>query len=161
MVENYIRQTRTLLKYGMGIVGAIMFGFDTDTKQSLFGNTLELAEKMGITLLQAHIVTPYPHSDYFKTLNEEKRLITKEAKYYNGYTAVHRPRNIHPADLQEGFINIRKKFYSWPSILKRMLKHNFLKYPDFLAWNAMFRPPNYQAVPGVDVKIWLKYLKTL
>jgi len=161
IVENYIRQTRTLLKYGLGIVGAIMFGFDTDTKESLFGNTLKLAEKMGITLLQTHLVTPYPHSDYFKILDRENRLITREARYYNGYTAVHRPRNIHPADLQEGFINIRKKFYSWPSVFKRMLKHNFLKYPDFLAWNAMFRQPNYQAVPGVDAKEWLKYLKTL
>ena len=160
-VEDYIRQTKTLLKYGMVIVGAIMFGFDTDTKQSLFAKTLEITEKMGITMLQAHLVTPYPHSAYFKILDKENRIITKEAKYYNGYTAVHRPKNIHPADLQKGFIDIRNRFYSWRSILKRMLKHNVLKYPEFLIWNAMFRKPNYQAVPGVDVDAWLKYLKTV
>ena len=160
-VENYFRQTRTLLKYGMVVAGATMYGFDTDTKQSLFSDTLNLAEKMGLTMLQTHLVTPYPHSDYFKTLHRENRLITEEARYYNGYTVVHRPKHIHPADLQEGFINIRKKFYSWRSILKRMLKHNFLKYPEFLIWNAMFHTPNYKVVPGVDINEWLKYLKAI
>jgi radical SAM superfamily enzyme YgiQ (UPF0313 family) len=160
-VENYFRQTRTLLKYGMVVAGATMYGFDSDTTKSLFGDTLELAEKMGLTMLQTHLVTPYPHSDYFKILDKENRLITKEARYYNGYTAVHRPKKIHPADLQEGFIDIRKKFYSWRSILKRMFKHRILKYPEFLIWNAIFRPPNYEAVPGVDINEWLKYLKTI
>jgi radical SAM superfamily enzyme YgiQ (UPF0313 family) len=161
VVENYIRQTRTLLKYGMVIVGAVMFGFDSDTKQSLFSDTLKLTEKMGVTMLQAHLVTPYPHSDYYKILSQENRIITREAKYYNGYTAVHWPKNIHPADLQEGFINIRKKFYSWRSIIKRMFKHNILKYPEFLIWNILFRTPNYQAIPEVDVDKWLNHLKTL
>jgi radical SAM superfamily enzyme YgiQ (UPF0313 family) len=161
IVENYIRQTRTLLKHGLFISGAIMFGFDSDAKQSLFNDTLELAQKMGVTVIQTHLVTPYPHSDYFKLLDKENRIITREAKYYNGYTAVHRPKNIHPAELQEGFINIRKKFYSWGSIIRRMFKHNISKYPIFLIWNAMYRTPNYQVVPEVDVDQWLSHLKKL
>jgi radical SAM superfamily enzyme YgiQ (UPF0313 family) len=160
-VENYIRQTRTLLKHGISVSGAIMFGFDSDIKQSLFRDTLELLEKMGVTVIQTHLVTPYPHSDYFKLLNQEDRIITKEAKYYNGYTAVHRPKNIHPADLQEGFINFRKNFFSWRSIIIRMFKQNIIKYPEFLIWNALYRTPNYQAVPGVDVDQWLSHLKKL
>ena len=75
--------------------------------------------------------------------------------------AVHRPKKIHPADLQEGFIDIRKKFYSWRSILKRMVKHNISKYPEFLVWNILFRKPNYQAIPKVDVDKWLHHLKAL
>ena len=138
-----------------------MFGFDSDIKQSLFRDTLELIEKMGVTVIQTHLVTPYPHSDYFKLLNQEDRIITKEAKYYNGYTAVHRPKNIHPADLQEGFINFRKKFFSWRSIIIRMFKQNIIKYPEFLIWNALYGTPNYQAVPGVDVDQWLNHLKKL
>jgi radical SAM superfamily enzyme YgiQ (UPF0313 family) len=158
-VDNYIRQTRVLLKHGINIVGAMMFGFEEDTKESLFKNTLEVVEKMGLTLLQNHIFTPYPHLDCFKKLDEENRIITKEAKYYNGYTLVHEPAKILPADLQEGFINLRKRFYSWRSILKRMMKHNLSKIPEFLIWNTLYHKPNYQAIPGVDVKKWLSHLK--
>jgi radical SAM superfamily enzyme YgiQ (UPF0313 family) len=158
-VDNYIRQTRVLLKHGINIIGAMMFGFEQDTKESLFNDTLEIVEQMGLTLLQCHIFTPYPHLDYFKKLNKENRVITTEAKYYNGYTLIHEPAKIHPADLQEGFINIRKQFYSWRSILKRMLKHNLSKFPEFLIENIMFIKPNYESIPGVDIKKWLSYLK--
>lgn len=158
-VENYFRQVKILLKNGINIVGAMMFGFDEDTKEGLFTDTLKIVEKMGLTLLQTHIVTPYPHLDYFKKLMDENRIITSEAKYYNGYTLVHRPANIHPADLQEGFFDIRKKFYSLRSTLKRMLRHNLSKYPEFLLWNALYKKPNYEAIPGVDVEKWMRLLK--
>jgi radical SAM superfamily enzyme YgiQ (UPF0313 family) len=158
-IENYIRQTRTLLKHGINIVGAMMFGFEEDTKESLFTDTIKIAEKMGLTLLQAHMFTPYPHLAYYRKLDEENRLITKEAKYYNGYTLVHEPANMHPAELQEGFIDLRMRFYSWRSILKRMLKHNLTKIPEFLLWNMIYHKPNYRAIPGVDIQKWLSYLK--
>lgn len=161
VVNNYIRQCRTIVKQGMVVVGAIMFGFDSDTKQILYNETLDVLENMGITMINNLIFTPYPHLDYFKTLVKEDRLITKEAKYYNGYTVVHRPKNIHPADLQEAVINVHKKFYSLRSMFKRMLKHNVLKYPEFLMWNRLWGTTNYEVIPGVNVNEWLKYLRTL
>ncbi len=160
-VDQYVLQARTLIDSGINVIGAMMFGFDEDTKESLFNDTLEILEKMGLTLLQSHIVTPYPHTDYYRKLDEENRLITKDEKYYNGYTLVHQPARISPGDLQEGFIHLRKKFYSFDSIIKRMLKHNLFKIPEFLIWNALYYRPNYQAIPGVDVKKWLRYLRTL
>lgn len=159
-VDKYARQSKTLLKHGIFYVGAFMFGFDQDTKQSLFDDMLNIVETIGMSVLQTHIVTPYPHSDYYKMIDKENRLITKEAKYYNGYTVVHKPENIHPADLQEGYINIRKRFYSPRSVLKRMMKHKISKFPEFLAWNAIFHKPNYKVIPGVDIDEWLKYLRT-
>jgi radical SAM superfamily enzyme YgiQ (UPF0313 family) len=160
-VSNYIKQARTLLKNGINVIGAVMYGFDEDTEESLFCNTPKILNKMGITLLQGHIVTPYPHLEYYKLLAKENRLLTSEAKYYNGYTVVHRPKNIHPADLQKEFIESRKKFYSLPSIFRRMLKHNWSKIPVFLFWNAMFYKPNYESIQNVDINKWLKKLGSL
>lgn len=160
-VDRYVRQARTLRKNGINVVGALMFGFDEDTRQSLFDETPKVLDKMGLTLLQSHIVTPYPHTDYYRKLEKEKRLITKEEKYYNGYTLVHRPGRMSPCELQEGFVHIRKRFYSWRSVLKRMLKHNPSKFPEFLIWNAMYHRPNYQAIVDVDFQKWLRYLRTL
>ena len=158
-IDNYTRQAGTLLKNRINIIGAMMYGFDQDTEESLFVQTPKVLEKIGITLLQSHVVTPYPHSDYYRLLKKENRLITREAKYYNGYTIAHKPKHIHPAVLQKEFIKSRKKFYSLPSILKRMLKHHWSKIPEFLFWNAMFYKPNYESIQGVDIKQWLKKLE--
>ena len=160
-LARYEEQAKVLHKHGVNFIGTFMYGFDEDTKESLFVDTPIIARKMGLSLLHTHIVAPYPHSEYYATLKRENRLITKEAKYYNGYTIVHRPRNIHPADLQEGFINTRKQFYSWRSIFSRMLKHNLSEMPEFLIWNLLYIKPNHQVVPGVSMEDWLKYLRTL
>ena len=160
-VDQYVRQARTLLDHGINVIGALMFGFDEDTLKSLFSDTLELMEKMGLTLLQPHIVTPYPHTEYYRKLEAEGRLITKEEKYYNGYTLVHHPARISAGALQEGFIDVRKKFYSFDSILKRMAKHNVYKFPEFLIENIIYFRPNYQAIPGVDIEPWLRFLKSM
>ena len=90
-----------------------MYGFDEDTKENPFGDTPRVLQEMGVTLLQTHMVTPYPHSDFFKLLDREKRLMTKECKYYNEYTLVHKPQNIGAGELQEGFFETRRQFYSW------------------------------------------------
>jgi hypothetical protein len=116
---------------------------------------------MGITMLNNLVFTPYPNLNYYKTLVKENRLITKEAKYYNGYTVVHRPKNIHPADLQEAVIKMHQKFYSPRSMFKRMIKHNVLKFPEFLIWNRLWGTKNYEVIPGVDVNKWMNYLRTL
>lgn len=160
-VEDYIHLSKSILSGGINIIAATMYGFDQDTKKSLFEDTLNILGQMGVTLLQAHIVTPYPHSEYFKTLRAENRLVTTEAKYYNGYTVVHKPSNISPYDLQKGFVDIRKRFYSYNSIFKRMLQHNVSRRPDFLLWNYMYRKPNYEAIPDVDIDWWMEYLRTL
>lgn len=161
VVNNYIRQCQTLLKHGLVVVGAIMFGFDSDTKEILLNKTLKILDDMGITMINNLVFTPYPHLNFFKKLVKENRLITREAKYYNGYTVVHRPQNIHPADLQEAVLNMHQKFYSPKSMFRRMIKHNVLKYPEFLIWNRLWGTKNYEVIPGVDVNEWLHYLKTL
>ncbi len=158
-VDNYVRQSRVIIRHGINIVAAVMFGFDEDTKESLFERTPKYLEKMGVTLVQDLIFTPYPHLEFYNTLEKDDRILTRESRYYNGYTVVHRPRNIHPADLQEGILKFREKFYSWPSILKRLSKHNLSTFPEFLVWNALYGTNNYEVIPGVDVQNWLRYLR--
>jgi radical SAM superfamily enzyme YgiQ (UPF0313 family) len=161
IVEHYERQFKMLLKHGIVIVVAMMFGFDEDTKDLLFKETLGFLEKMGVTMLQDLIFTPYPNLECYPLLERENRIITKEAKYYNGYTVVHKPMHIHPAELQQGVINFRREFYSWPSMLKRMVKHNVMKMPEFLIWNRLWGRTNREAIPEVNVQDWLSHLRTL
>jgi radical SAM superfamily enzyme YgiQ (UPF0313 family) len=161
VIDNYKRQCRTLLKHRLCIVGAVMFGFDEDRRNSTFDATLEFLEDMGLTLINDLIVTPYPHMDYYRQLVQEGRLVTQEAKYYNGYTAVHRPLRMKAADLQEEVMRFRDRFYSWPSILRRIKKHHIAKIPEFIVWNAMWGKNNYDVIPGVDIDRWLGHLKAI
>ena len=158
-IEDYIRQASVLLKNRINLIGAIMYGFDEDTWESLFVETPDLLEKMGITVLQAHMVTPYPHSDHYRLLEQEGRLLTQDSKYYNGYTLVHYPKQIDPALLQKAFMTNRKQFFSLRSIMKRMCKHHWASIPEFIFLNAMFNKPNYEAIPGVNIDQWLKKLR--
>ena len=160
-IENYKRQLKTLIKNDICVVAAIMFGFDDDTYDGLFKETLAAMKKMGVSLIQGLIFTPYPCLECYAMLEKENRIITREAKYYNGYTVVHQPRRIHPADLQEGVARFRKEFYSWPSILHRMTKHNLKKMPEFILWNRHWRKVNSKIIPEVDPQDWLDYLRTL
>jgi radical SAM superfamily enzyme YgiQ (UPF0313 family) len=161
IIDNYKQQCRTLLKHRLCVVGAIMFGFDEDRKETTFGHTLKFIEDMGLTLLNDLIVTPYPHMDYYRKLVKEGRLITREAKYYNGYTVVHRPLNMKAADLQKEVLQFRSRFYSWPSILRRIKKHHIAKIPEFLVWNTMWGKNNQAVIPGVNVDKWLAHLKAI
>ncbi len=40
-VGQYVLQARTLIDCRINVIGAIMFGFDEDTKESLISDTLE------------------------------------------------------------------------------------------------------------------------
>ena len=161
IINHYKRQCRNLLQHRLCIVGAIMFGFDEDRRESTFDATLEFLEDMGLTLINDLIVTPYPHMDYYRQLVREDRLVTQEPKYYNGYTAVHRPRHMKAAELQEEVMRFRNKFYSWPSAIRRIRKHHIAKIPEFIVWNAMWGKNNYEVIPGVDIDRWLGHLKAI
>jgi radical SAM superfamily enzyme YgiQ (UPF0313 family) len=161
VVEDYVRQAHALLAHGINFIGTLMYGFDQDTRESLFGATPGMLDEMGLTLLHTHVATPYPHSAYYQLLKRENRLLTLEAKYYNGYTVVHEPRNITPLDLQVGIIDTRRKFYSFKSGLKRLRKHRWAQIPEFLLWNFLYRKPNERVIPGVCVKAWRAYLEQI
>ena len=160
-IDRYTEQCHTFLRHGIQVIGAFMFGFDEDTPRSLTQDTLSLATRMGLTLMQCHLNTPYPHLGYYETLLREGRLLTEEAKYFNGYTVVHRPSRIHPALLQDAFLEVRQRFYSLPCMLHRMVQHRVADWPKFLFWQLLFRKPNYSSIPNVDVNLWHEHLNTL
>ena len=159
--NDYTRLAKNITNESIILCAATMYGFDEDTPKSLFEDTLKFVVEMGVSVLQAHIVTPYPHSDLFKTLKSENRLITEEAKYYNGYTVVYKPAKMSAYELQKGFIEIRKRFYSFPSVIKRMFHHKPSMWLTYIICNAIYRKPNYMAIPDVDINEWLDYLKSI
>lgn len=72
-VEEYDEAMRLLRKYDIHVMGAFVFGFDSDD-ETVFTDTLEFAMKNKIQVAQfAHLV-PYPGTRLYRELMEQDRV---------------------------------------------------------------------------------------
>jgi len=115
-LENAIKKIK---KMGILIHASMVFGFDNDTKE-IFNETVQFLIKNKVSTVSFNVLTPYPGTKIYDELKSENRLTTSDWKYYDHNTVVFKPKNMTPYELQMGKINARKKFYSVPSVLKRL-----------------------------------------
>jgi len=131
-IETYERAVKNIHKNKMVVIGDFMFGFDNDTKD-VFETTLKTIKKMKIDIADFSILTPFPGTPIYNTLEKENRLLTKDWVKYNMHNVVFQPKNMTPEDLQEGVIKMYNNFYSTNHAIKRIansIKLGF--YPFFL-----------------------------
>jgi len=131
-VEKYKSIIGQLHKNGISVQAGIIFGFDSDTKDT-FQETLNACNELGIDGVTVSILTPLPKTPLYYQLKDEERLLSKDWSYYNGKTKVAlKPKNMSSVELFEGYMWFRKEFYSIPSMFKRMrisktnILHNFI-----------------------------------
>jgi radical SAM superfamily enzyme YgiQ (UPF0313 family) len=143
-VEKTEEAIRIIQDHGIAFHPSIVLGLDTDTP-SIFDDTLEFLYRNRIPSVTVNVMTPYPGTRTHRRLEEEGRLLSKDWYYYDHKSVVFRPKNMSPEELQEGYRNVVKGFYSlseiarhfaWslgktPLIPKRILF--------FLLWNIINR----------------------
>ncbi|MEO0293614.1 MAG: radical SAM protein [candidate division WOR-3 bacterium] len=118
IVENYKESIKIIHDYGIGIIGAFIFGFDSD-KKNVFEETVSFIERTQIELPSLSILTPLPGTRLYKKFEKEKRIIDYNwEKYTNGET-VFIPKLMKKEELQEGYLWARKQLSSLNSIFKR------------------------------------------
>ncbi|MFP4520651.1 MAG: B12-binding domain-containing radical SAM protein [Fibrobacterota bacterium] len=130
-IENAIRRFH---EYGINIHGMFMFGEDNDTLDTI-NRTLEFAVKHEIDTLQFMILTPFPGTQVYDMLVEQKRLYHKNWDYYNGMYIVFRPKNMNPLKLQRAVIKAYKKFYSFRRTMSDSLRIGLNIFLDALVFN--------------------------
>ena len=139
-LENAIKKIK---KMGILIHASMVFGFDNDTKE-IFNETVQFLIKNKVSTVSFNVLTPYPGTKIYDELKSENRLTTSDWKYYDHNTVVFKPKNMTPYELQMGKINARKKFYSVPSVLRRLSGN--LYNP------ALYLPLNYGHMKQVRVE---------
>jgi radical SAM superfamily enzyme YgiQ (UPF0313 family) len=117
--EKYADAIRRIQDHGIGIQGSFIFGYDWDTKAS-FETVVDFTEKTRLDSSLFTILTPYPGTKVFKRMMEEGRLLTTDWSKYDMAHVVFRPKNMTPEELQEGYLEANRRFYSWGSMLKRL-----------------------------------------
>ncbi len=121
-VEKYARVIERIHAHGIAVQTGIVFGFDHDT-ETVFGETLDFLEATGVQNATFNILTPYPGTRLYQRLEAEGRILTRDWSQYNGRAAVvFQPRQMSPETLLEGYRYANQRFYSPPSIARRLAR---------------------------------------
>jgi radical SAM superfamily enzyme YgiQ (UPF0313 family) len=127
------RAINCIHKHRIGIQGSFIFGFDEDTAD-VFKETVSFIQDTGIELPTICILTPFPGTPLYNSLEQEGRIIHQEWSLYDMNHVVFKPRNISPEELQQGYAWALKYLASPTSILSRLSKR-FGSIPYFLTAN--------------------------
>ena len=116
--ESYRGTVRLFHKYGIAVLGAFVFGFDSEDR-SVFKRTVEFAQDIGLDLAQFTVLTPLPGTLLMEELKKKERIREENWARYDFRTAVFEPLEMSAQELIRGKEWAWKKFYSCSSILRR------------------------------------------
>jgi len=120
LVHKYAQLIRTIQESGIAVVASMIFGIDGDTSQSL-RETVEFLIQTRVAGAMFYTLLPYPGTPLAQRLEAEGRILTKDWKLYDAMHAVIKPLNMEPEELEEVLEWAYQRFYSLPSIIKRLL----------------------------------------
>jgi len=114
---DYDKAVRALHDSGVMINGSFIFGLDNDD-MTVFEKTVEWAVSRSIETATFHILTPYPGTRLYSSLQNQNRIITRNWNKYDTRQSVFLPKNMTPSELENGYKNAYDLFYSWSNIFK-------------------------------------------
>lgn len=125
--RDYAAVTRRLHDLGIMINGSFVFGMDDDGPD-VFARTVEWAVAQGITTATFHIQTPYPGTGLHARMERERRITTRNWDLYDTRHAVYRPAGMSARELEEGYEQAYREFYTWSSIARASRAHGTVKH---------------------------------
>ena len=123
MKGGYEQAMQNLRKYDIRVYATFVFGYEHDTQQS-FSDSVDFAIDQRFYIAAFNHLTPFPGTPLYKRLEDEGRLRYQawwldEAYRYNDVPF--KTQYLQPEDITRLCVQSRKRFYSFPSILKRGL----------------------------------------
>ena len=119
-VEEYFQIIERIHSHGIAVQAGIVFGFDHDTAE-IFEDTVDFLERAGVQNATFNILTPFPGTPLFRRMEAEGRILTRDWRQYNSRgDVVYQPKRMSAAELLAGFRYANERFYSLPSIAKRL-----------------------------------------
>ena len=119
-VEGFLEAIRRIHQRGIGIEGAFIFGLDNDD-DSVFRQTVEFAQRARLALAQFGIITPFPGTPLYESLDSAGRIVDADWSKYTISNAVSTPLKMSRQALEEGFSWAYREFYSYRSMLTRLM----------------------------------------
>ena len=124
-IDNFTKVYDNIHKYGIAVLGAFIFGLDTDTPETIDNRTTYILNSE-IDSMQASILTPLPGTPLFDRIKKENRLIyndfPKDWAHYDFVEVVYKPKLMEAKVLSSV---IRK---NWARLYeKKTLKRKFIR----------------------------------
>jgi len=133
--------------HGINVHGMFVFGAEEDHYQ-IIRDTVTFSRQLDLDSLQYLILTPVPGTPVYQDLEAQNRIICRDWSHYDGHHIVFQPRQFTPYELQHETIRAMKKFYSWTSVIKRLIARDWFyaqlkAYARFLMWQSRWDKSNY------------------
>jgi len=145
MAGGFERALANLRRHDIRVYGTFIFGYDRDTPET-FDRTVEFAIEHGLYIAAFNHLTPFPGTPLYDRLQREGRLRFERwwlDDRYSYNTIPFTPEQLDPDELQRLCVEARRKFYTWPSILKRSMmganRTNGFMFRNFFLINALHR----------------------
>jgi len=117
--EGYLKMVGRLHAHGIALNGCFVFGADHDTTDT-FLKTAQFAVEAKIDLPRFAIVTPFPGTAWYRRLESEGRILTRNWELYDAQHVVFQPARMSVDELQRGTEAAWKYTYSFRSMAKRL-----------------------------------------
>jgi len=125
--KDYQKAVKRLHDLGIMINGSFVFGLDYDDKD-VFKRTVDWGVENAITTATYHVLTPYPGTELFKSMERENRIVSRNWDLYDTRHVVYKTKNISATELEAGYNWSYNEFYKWTNIFKASLKHDTAKH---------------------------------
>ena len=117
---DYADAIRMIHDHGINIEGAFIFGMDSHD-ESIFDQTVEFGIRHKIDFAQFSILTPLPGTETYRRMHAAGRIFDFSWEHYDCAHAVFRPAKMSAEILQRGWHYAYHRFYSLPSMVRRLL----------------------------------------
>lgn len=124
-IDKYKEVFDRIHKYGISVLGALIYGLDSDSKEDLYNRT-QFAIDSGMDAMQATIVTPLPGTGLFNRMKAGNRLVytdyPEDWKHYHFLEVVHRPEKLDPDEFMEAMLENWSIMYDDKLLQRKMLR---------------------------------------
>src|SRR5438132_206884 len=138
--QDYARRVDILHEHGIQVNGSFVLGFDED-RPDVFARTAAWIEENRLECATFHILTPYPGTPLYRSMEAEGRLLHKNWDLYDTAHVVFRPRHMTPEQLAEGYAWCYHRLFSHRSIWRRRPADPHAVLP-YLAMSYLYKRSN-------------------
>lgn len=146
-IRQFKEYTRNIREAGIYVVGYFVFGWDYDTRES-FQEVYDFVSETRLSLPIINMYTPVPGTRYYQRLVEEGRVRLPEPEHFVEQDLIfsipcnachYTPMSAPPAELEEEFMKLYRKFTTPRQLMRRSLGHNVPETIALLRMNLNLR----------------------
>jgi len=108
---------------GIAVCGTFIFGYDGDTAETI-NATVDFVKRARLEMALLSLITPLPGTPFYERLKKEGRLLRPDWWMDPGYRygdSIISPPGMDPEEFSRLCFDVKKRFYSWGAITKRVL----------------------------------------